>query len=1009
MTKSKKQQDIENTEKEYEKYFLLQQKYEKKYGTKTVVLMEMGSFMEIYGLDFEDEKIGHIEEITEILNISCTKKNGKLPHSKNNPLMAGVNTSAVSKYIKILLEHNYTVVIVNQFDDLENSKKNAKMIRKVTKIYSPGTYVESDDLNTINDRYENNIISIYVDENKSINSNNMLKSIGLARIDLTTGDSSFYEVYDNDFDTNYAYDETYRFIQSFDGKEIIINLDDNSENSNRIYDDLLDYLELNQTNKIVHKIDLSDKTKKKIKKISFQNKFFKEYFNIKSQLQPIEYLGLERSPYTIISLISLLQYAYEHDSSLLTKISIPKSWQEINHLTLSYNAINQLNLYSSNKNLTVFDVINNTNTSMGHRLLKYSLLNPILEKHDLHKKYDEIEFMKNYCTKKKDFIKPYLKKIIDIDRYFRKLCLGKLHPKQFTNLHSTFLYIVELLDQMIKNYPKEYDDDFEIIMNKKNLKKIKKKCLKCIKYYKEIFILENLKNYRIDNIDGQLFQLGQNKEIDNIIESVKTGQTSINSIHERYNNIVKENSKPNHYTKKDDFTKYVRLEKNIRDGYYFLITKNRYKILEEKLSNSELDGLIIKSQSNNYKITSDKMKYWSIEIDKDKCVLIKLNKDFYIKKIQKIASKFEKYIKDISYFIAKLDLTYSNAKTAILNNYNRPIIVDSDNSNIKAKKLRHPLVEKINKEIPYVPNDVELGTKNSLGMILMGVNASGKTVFAKAIGIAIVMAQAGMFVPAKSMEYTPFKNILTRILGNDNILKSLSSFAVEMTELKSILTRANKNSLILGDEICRGTEQESGTALVAASIIKLQQSNAPFIYTTHLHALRNIPEIDELKNVNFYHLTVEKENIEGTTKLIYDRKLKKGAGPNTYGILVAEALGLNRDFIKLAEKLRRERITPKELQDNNILLNPKKSKYNSNVFLGRCAVCNNRAEDIHHIKFQCTADENDIIDTFDKDVEHNLVALCKKCHQNVHSKKSKLKINGWIQTSSGRELDFVNS
>ena len=154
-----------------------------------------------------------------------------------------------------------------------------------------------------------------------------------------------------------------------------------------------------------------------------------------------------------------------------------------------------------------------------------------------------------------------------------------------------------------------------------------------------------------------------------------------------------------------------------------------------------------------------------------------------------------------------------------------------ENSYIKAKKMRHILIENIEKNEIYVPNDVHIGhNENNLGMLLYGTNAVGKTSLIKSIGICILMAQSGCFVPCESFEYCPYKYIFTRIIGNDNIFKGLSTFGVEMSELRVILKNCNKNSIILGDELCSGTEIDSALSIFLSSLMTMTQQESTFIF-----------------------------------------------------------------------------------------------------------------------------------------------------------------------------------
>jgi len=255
----------------------------------------------------------------------------------------------------------------------------------------------------------------------------------------------------------------------------------------------------------------------------------------------------------------------------------------------------------------------------------------------------------------------------------------------------------------------------------------------------------------------------------------------------------------------------------------------------------------------------------------------------------------------------------------------------------------------------------------------------------------------GMFVPAKQYTFFPFKNIMTRIIGNDNMYKGQSSFAVEMSELRGIISRASSKTLVLGDEVCHGTEQTSGISLVASTLEWLSKRKVKFIFATHLHQLSKMNEIKKLKNVNSYHLRVTYD--EEHDRLIYDRKLCENSGSSIYGIEVARAMGLNKDFINRANDIRR-----KYIGLGDTFLNNKQSTYNSKLYIKECEVCGNDGVDVHHIIFQSQADENNNVDHRHKNHFSNLVILCKDCHQLVHT--NKLTIKGYLETSDGIVLDY---
>ena len=180
--------------------------------------------------------------------------------------------------------------------------------------------------------------------------------------------------------------------------------------------------------------------------------------------------------------------------------------------------------------------------------------------------------------------------------------------------------------------------------------------------------------------------------------------------------------------------------------------------------------------------------------------------------------------------------------------------------------------------------------------------------------------------------FSPYTQLFTKVLGNDNIFKGQSSFIVEMSELRSIFKRANNKSLVLGDELCSGTETTSALSIVGAGIKCLSDMKCSYIFTSHLHDITNIPIIKQITNLNIYHLKIEYD--EETNILIYNRKLEKGSGPPIYGLEVCKSLDMGESF-----HITGRSYTVRFKKISSRVINPKKSRYNSNVFLDVCSSC----------------------------------------------------------------------
>ena len=204
----------------------------------------------------------------------------------------------------------------------------------------------------------------------------------------------------------------------------------------------------------------------------------------------------------------------------------------------------------------------------------------------------------------------------------------------------------------------------------------------------------------------------------------------------------------------------------------------------------------------------------------------------------------------------------------------------------------------------------------------------------KSIGLSVVLAQAGFFVPALELRFGLYDKLFTRIVSQDNLYKGLSTFAVEMMELKNIFNRANERSLVLGDEISQGTETESALAIVSSAILKLISLKSTFIFATHLHQLGNIPQLKDLKHLIFLHLGIKYDETNDT--LIYNRVLQLGQGDSLYGLEFAKSLHMDTEFLQMAQTIR-------ENLDNSgseikKLRKKKSSKYNKDLFLTKCAL-----------------------------------------------------------------------
>jgi DNA mismatch repair protein MutS len=385
----------------------------------------------------------------------------------------------------------------------------------------------------------------------------------------------------------------------------------------------------------------------------------------------------------------------------------------------------------------------------------------------------------------------------------------------------------------------------------------------------------------------------------------------------------------------------------------------------------------------------------------------KKSKFFYQEYLEDFYNEFKYIMSDVSYYVSLVDFIKSGAKCAQKYYYNCPSIKIGDvskqdgmdeKSYIRTTKIRHPIVERIS-EHEYKPMNLTIGIDGTDGLLLYGLNSAGKSTLQKSVGINLILAQIGYFVSAETFEYLPYTSLFTRISGNDNLFKGLSSFALEIVELSGILKRSGQNTLVIADEVCRGTEYKSSIVIVMTMIEMLSKSNTSFITASHLHKLVKLDRFKQILNVKPYHIHISYD--EKTNTISYDRTLKEGVGEEFYGLNVAKCLINDERFIETANEIKKE-----------IDFKKNKSRYNKLVEMQCCSVCGFIPEgkevslETHHIVPQKDCKNKKVKDKEYISMNHpsNLCVLCMKCHDEVD--RGNLIINGYIETSDGPELDY---
>ena len=1010
-------------------YFELTKQYELEYGKKSIVFYQCGAFFECYGLKTEKETIfgSNVVEFGRICDLAVVDK--KVCVGANPVVMAGFKDHLLEKYIKKMQDTGYTVIVFEQ----DNPGPNTT--RSLTGIYSPGTYFSTDD----NQKITNNTCCIWIDVKKpTLKSLEKHIYIGVSQIDIYSGKTSLME-YDEVYSNNpTTFDKLEHLISIYNPCETILIY---NHLTKKDVDNIVTCSGLNS--KTYHFIDLSTSgilidRANNCEKQTYQVQLLTNLYSladVQSFMAPFN-----QSVYATQSFCYLLDFMYQHNPNLIYKISEPTIETVTNQLRLANHSVKQLNIIGDDnfkgKYSSLVSMLNECVTPMGKREFAHLLLNPITDIPTLQNEYNMTKYLlvdgNNNSSSFYNGLRELMMPLVNIDKINRQLMDLKISPRTIYKLFQSLRIINKIYDIII-----EKNGQFVSYMQTKipYLQELFLDITNSIQTLDNIFIIDECVDIEnVSKCDTSFIKQGVDLELDFKLKGLMDAQDQLDVCKKYFSDLISKYEKPKSKSKtkltKDDVdteTEYVKIYETEKSNYSLLSTDRRCKILNEELKKLGSDSVVLSYNSSylsgkeqtfclHLNSTSNKITFekynatnnfiTSNQIDKMCSDIGTIKKEFkdiistsYTKIVTKLKDLHNK-LDRISEFIIYLDLICCKAFIAEKYNYCCPEISidntkkkDENKSFLKATGLRHCIIERINDTEIYVANDVELGLNNGNGddtnngkmdgMLLYGTNAVGKTSFIRSVGIAVIMAQAGLFVPASTFIYYPYQYIFTRILGNDNMFKGQSTFTVEMSELRTILLLGNKNSLVLGDELCSGTESGSATSIFVSGVQQLSEMGCSFIFATHWHEIVDYDEITELKSVHLKHMSVI-YNRELDT-LVYDRKLMDGPGDNMYGLEVCKSLNLPRKFLENANNIRM-----KYQPMAGSLLDNKTSRYNSKHIKGMCGQCGVKmATEVHHLYHQQDADVNGIIKTEDGKVFHknhaaNLLSLCESCHDKMH-------------------------
>lgn len=1016
-------------------YLKITCEYQEKYGENTLLMMQVGAFFEVYGLKNTEtgEIIGSkITDFIQICQLNIADK--KIVYKDLQVVMAGVRDYVLDKYIKKMVDAGYTTVIYGQ------EKDGKKITRSLIGVYSAGSLITYD--TDESKQMSNNTMCIWIELYEPIGFGFSIgmsapppgrKNIvcGVSVINTFTGKSAMFEYSTSFFMNPTTFDELERFVTIYSPSELIF-ISPFDEKTNETIKQYIG-IRCNVVHDVITTQPIKTSQLERIKNSSTQTyiqhtltKFFGEdSYNICSEFTT--------NTIATQALCYLLHFLQEHNQQLVRKISIPEQNNTSNRLVLANHTLKQLNIIDdqtsdktgiSNKYSSVLTFLNKCCTIMGKRKFTSQLLNPTTDEEWLNNEYRMTELLlddqNNHFV---DVSRKELNKVRDIEKISRQILVRRVYPntlyglvdtiQTIKQLHTCFYGFSELIDYLVVVPPPEENTEMSTTNSEKTKKKLKntvtdkieKKykyvetlCDDFINYMENTLILEKCRSQNTMSFENSIIQSGVSQELDVKCKVYEEKLQVFHILRNHLNLIAKSNEND-----KD----LIKIHETEKSGLSLQITKTRGEWLkpiikdiisknDEKMKISiQLSTISLEFSLKDIKFVSANATTYDIEIP----ALERLCKDILLSKeqlnavivkvynsvIEKLDNDWIEKLAILTTYVTKLDVLQSKAYLAKTYNYCCPKIKLLSKTNHKsyvmAKQLRHCLIEQLLVNELYEANDISIGTENVDGILLYGTNAVGKTSIIRALGISVIMAQAGLFVPCSEFTYQPYQSIFTRILGNDNLFKGLSTFAVEMSELRIILKMATENSLVLGDELCSGTETESALSIFVAGIMELYAKQSSFIFATHFHEILKYEEVTQLERLSVQHMSVLYDREKDC--LIYDRKLKKGSGIRTYGLEVCKSLYLEKEFLEKAYTIRN-----KYFPESRGELDTVKSKYNAKKLRGICEVCKTEiAEETHHLQEQQLADKNGFIGNFHKNHVANLIAVCEKCHNDFHLKK----------------------
>ncbi|MBX3243997.1 MAG: DNA mismatch repair protein MutS [Acidobacteria bacterium] len=758
--------------------------------------------------------------------------------SKNPVPMCGVPHHAAAGYISRLIKKGYRVAICEQ---AEPATKGTKLVkREVVRVITPGTAIDSQVTESKEPMFLCAVATVR-------------NSVGAAFLDLSTGEFSATEFQGND-----AWGQVRDLIRSFSPKEVII--------SEKEAEDLKRHLVFGYTGEsgLLNEKRSGDGN---ILFTSYDAEVFdpgvaernlKDHFKLAS----LSGAGFDQKDAATVAAGACLSYVRHTQKADADHVLSVNFFESNDFLLLDSVTLSNLEVVesrSNNRSGTLLGVIDHAVTGMGSRLLRSWILRPSIKRGEIETRLSAVDELSD--TIFRDKIRFLLKSILDIERLVGKLNISSITPREILALHRS-LEQTPVINEVLKDARSLLIQ--VLAENIHELPEIRDLISKAI-----------TEDPPVNIADGGVIREGFNEELDELRGLAGSVKRSIAGFEE------KERERTGIPTLKIRFNNVF--------GYYIEVSKAQSSRVPDDYERKQ-------TLANAERYTTPQLKEWEQKVLGAEERIIQIETTLFAEIRDKVRAE-TKLLQATARALATLDALAALAETAAVNNYVRPILHEGDE--IEIKNARHPVVESFI-GAAFVPNDIYLNNSTDRLLIVTGANMGGKSTVLRQIALIQIMAQIGSFVPAASARLPIVDRIFTRVGASDDLASGRSTFMVEMTETAAILNAATPRSIVLLDEIGRGTSTFDGLSIAWAVAEYLHDSPkhaAKTVFATHYHEMTELAE--QLPGAKNFQMTATEKDGD----VVFLHKLKKGKASKSYGIAVARLAGLPHDVVERAKEV----------------------------------------------------------------------------------------------------------